>query len=201
MRYLVFCAILATCLLSSCGGKEQKEQETVAETASTNDAVNDSIAYERYVRQMVWEYDSIGKLFDSSVCRDDTSKIINSVNQIISLNDLSGDFDIIARYSVANCTDCIGHMLDCLLDYKEHNENAKIAVVIQGGWYRDLHVYNAKYKDLLQFYACENLSTDYEEYFEPYFVKTQQDKIEYLFIPAKEMPQRTLSRLNLKSES
>ena len=145
----------------------------------------------------IGEYDSIVEKYKGLDFSSDSTFVINAGNKQISLKTLLAEYDYIGRYSVYNCTDCIGHMIESLSRYHTRHPKEKMAIIIKGAWYRDLHVYNNKYKNQFVFFASDNLPTDYDEYFEPYFIKSNKSGIEYMFIPLPELQERTHERLGI----
>lgn len=188
--------MLTFCILcNGCSGK--KEYKEIDSTFKTN--VDALIQPESSIISLttVGEYDSVVEKYKGFDFSADSAYVTNAENKQIAFKALMTEYDYIGRYSVYNCTDCIGHMIESLSRYNARHPKEKMAIIIKGAWYRDLHVYNNNHKNKFVFYSADNLPTDYDEYFEPYFIKSNKSRIDYMFIPLPELQERTHRRLGI----
>lgn len=128
----------------------------------------------------------------------------NGESQKKKLSDyFSGNNQLVLRYNKDNCSSCIDHSLEALLEYKDAIGIDNILIIATVKNNRKLKAFIDKFENLnIQIINTDSeINLPIEEYNIPYFFMMNKDlKIKMLFVPIKELPDNTARYLDIISE-
>ncbi len=128
----------------------------------------------------------------------------NGESQKKKLSDyFSGNNQLVLRYNEDNCSSCIDHSLEALLEYKDAIGIDNILIIATVKNNRKLKAFIDKFENLnIQIINTDSeINLPIEEYNIPYFFMMNKDlKIKMLFVPIKELPDNTARYLDIISE-
>jgi|SRR5690554_834788 len=128
----------------------------------------------------------------------------NGESQKKKLSDyFSGNSQLVLRYNEDNCSSCIDHSLEALLEYKDAIGIDNILIIATVKNNRKLKAFIDKFENLnIQIINTDSeINLPIEEYNIPYFFMMNKDlKIKMLFVPIKELPDNTARYLDIISE-
>lgn len=128
----------------------------------------------------------------------------NGESQKKKLSDyFSGNNKLVLRYNEDNCSSCIDHSLEALLEYKDAIGIDNILIIATVKNNRKLKAFIDKFENLnIQIINTDSeINLPIEEYNIPYFFMMNKDlKIKMLFVPIKELPDNTARYLDIISE-
>ena len=128
----------------------------------------------------------------------------NGESQKKKLSDyFSGNNQLVLRYNEDNCSSCIDHSLEALLEYKDAIGIDNILIIATVKNNRKLKAFIDKFENLnIQIINTESdINLPIEDYNIPYFFVMNKDlKIKMLFVPIKELPDNTARYLDIVSE-
>ena len=110
---------------------------------------------------------------------------------------------LILRYNEDNCSSCIDHSLDALLEYKDAIGIENILIISTVRNNRKLKAFIDKYEDLnIQIINTKSeINLPIEEYNIPYFFVINENlELKMLFVPIKELPHNTARYLDIISQ-
>lgn len=188
MKLIKISGLIVVLLFSSCSKHK------------TNDGENEAQQYAAVMpsdEEIIAADEEESAVYDCLPLKEDTITVITSKGKRVRLSDIIEPNDLIARYSVLGCPDCISHVNEAIVRYKDSNPEKIVKVIISDSYVRDLHVYRNQFGKRFEFYLADSLPTDFDKTTPYLFFVGDSLQVLQHFIPRKEIPNRVIKYLGL----